>query len=711
MKVPILIVCFGIFALGLTQTLQAQDQLASSSPAAAAGGASGPEAKLSGRVRRLRVEAVKLLVKEGKTVEGPRVVREITTYDQTGQKVDSVAYAPEDSTAVGKKHYLYDPKGNIIEMVSRGDDGSILGKEKYDYQFDEFGNWKKMTASIAVYENGSVGYEPFEILYRTITYYYSQPAPKIIPAPTVTSTSNTSTAADAGGNAKIDKPTSESPLSIGPTGTAASDLKTSNPARAIVVKPEKSEPSITAPAAVTTKDDAPVSVAATGTGISDVKPTNPAEAIVVKPEKSEPSITAPAAVTTKDNAPVSVAATGTGTSDVKPSNAAEAVVVKPEKSEPSIPAPAVMTSKEVASPPPVIRMSEDALRKAAIDLPQPKYPEAAVPTGAEGNVEVQILVDEKGEVVNASALSGNPLFSEVAMGAARKAKFSRAKLSQDPGRVYGVINYTFSLPSDQSAAPPAANVTSRELKTSQSSQGISDSKILQPDDSSKVDPKPATDPAPAVSFYAQGLGFLASGRNSEAVVALRQAVERDPNDADAYAKLGIAYAALGQHREAVVVLKMAIRIKPEVGDAETYYQLSNAYTALGKSPQALEAIKQAMYIKRAEQANPVDKAASTSRFPSLADLHYATGLAYYDLQRYREAIEELKQVLVLKPKLVQAYYGLALSYIAHGDRKSAEKQQAALESLDPVYAAKVAKLLASSRNAHQGFVPRKSLVF
>lgn len=611
MKVIIFIVCFCLFALGLAQAIQAQDQIAKRPGAAPGDGGSRQQDSLNGPVRRVRVETVDLLVKESKTVEGPRVVREITTYDQNGQKIDSVAYPAEGGTAVGNKQYLYDAKGNIIEMVLRGDNGSILNKEKYDYQFDEFGNWKKMTASLAVYENGNVAYEPFEIRYRTITYYYGPAPPKVITAPAVVPISNTSTTATAAGTAKITKPTSDAPVSVAKTSIAASDLK---------------------------------------------KTSNAAEASVLKPEKSEPSITAPAAVTRKDD----------------------------------------------ASKLPVIRMSEEALRKAAIDLPQPQYPEAAMLAGAEGNVEVEILVDEKGEVMNASVLSGNPLFGEVAAAAARKAKFSRAKLSLDPARIYGLINYTFTLPGDQSAAAPAANGTSSDLKMSQSNQGISTLEIPQPGDSSEANPKPATDSlAPAASFYAKGSAFLTSGRNSEAAEALRQATERDPNDAAAYAKLGIAYAALQQYQEAVVVLKMAIRIKPEIVDAEAYYQLSNAYTALGKFPQALEAIKQAMYSKRADQANP--EVPNFPRSPSLADLHYSTGLAYYNLRRYSGAIEELKQVIALNPKRAQAYYGLALSYITIGDRKSAEKQQQTLESLDPVFAAKIAKLLSSSPKDRQGF--------
>jgi tetratricopeptide (TPR) repeat protein len=197
------------------------------------------------------------------------------------------------------------------------------------------------------------------------------------------------------------------------------------------------------------------------------------------------------------------------------------------------------------------------------------------------------------------------------------------------------------------------------------------------------------------------LTLLKSGRNAEAADALRQTVERDPNDAPAYGKLGVAYAALGQYKEAIVVLKLAIRIKPESVDAEEYYQLSKAYSALEKFPQALETIKQAVYTKRAELAN--QESGNASSAPSLADLHYATGLAYYNLRIYYGAIEELKQAISLNPKHAPAYFGLAITYLAVGDRRAAAKQQPILESLEPVYASQLAKLLAAKPNDPQGF--------
>lgn len=254
---------------------------------------------------------------------------------------------------------------------------------------------------------------------------------------------------------------------------------------------------------------------------------------------------------------------------------------------------------------------------------------------------------------------------------------------------------------DQLTTPASPTASSASKPTaSQTSPGLSDVKILMPGESA-ANPKTVAGPSAEPSLYLKGLTFLETGRNEEAVLTLRQAVEQNPNDAAAYGKLGVAYATLGQYKEAVVVLKMAIRIKPEIVDVQDYYQLSRSYTALEKFPLALDAIKLALYIKRAEQVNSESK---NIPGPSFAELHYSAGLAFYNLRRYREAAEELKQVIALNPKHAPGHFGLALTYLATGDRKGAEQQQAALESLDPVYAAKVAKLLAMKSDPQQGLV-------
>ena len=250
-----------------------------------------------------------------------------------------------------------------------------------------------------------------------------------------------------------------------------------------------------------------------------------------------------------------------------------------------------------------------------------------------------------------------------------------------------------------SAAAPPANTTVKKSATSQSEQGLSDVKIILPGDSAAL-PTTTTASSAEPSLYLKGLTFLDSGQNAEAVETLRLAVERDPNDAAAYGKLGVAYATLKQYKEAIVVFKMAIRIQPAIVDAEDYYHLSRAYTALEKFSPALDAIKLALYIKRADQVNAEN--GSLSRAPALADLHYSAGLALYNLKRYREALAELKQVVALNPKHAPGHFGLALTYLATGERKGAEKEQELLEPLDPIYAAKLAKLLTTNTNDPQG---------
>ena len=81
----------------------------------------------------------------------------------------------------------------------------------------------------------------------------------------------------------------------------------------------------------------------------------------------------------------------------------------------------------------------------AISKPQPAYPPSAKGSGASGTVKVQVVVDEKGRVVSANAISGHKLLREAATQAARKARFRPTLLSGTPVKVSGVITYNFVL--------------------------------------------------------------------------------------------------------------------------------------------------------------------------------------------------------------------------------------------------------------------------
>lgn len=88
-------------------------------------------------------------------------------------------------------------------------------------------------------------------------------------------------------------------------------------------------------------------------------------------------------------------------------------------------------------------ISGGVLNGKAISLPQPAYPPIAKQAHASGSVSVQVVVDEKGDVISARAISGHPLLRAVSESAARKAKFSPTKLNGKPVKVTGIVTYKF----------------------------------------------------------------------------------------------------------------------------------------------------------------------------------------------------------------------------------------------------------------------------
>jgi protein TonB len=97
-------------------------------------------------------------------------------------------------------------------------------------------------------------------------------------------------------------------------------------------------------------------------------------------------------------------------------------------------------------PKPILKpVSGGVLNGTAISLPQPTYPDTARRMRAAGTVTVEVVLDETGKVVSATATSGPAILREAAVQAALKAKFSPTKLSGQPVKVSGTINYKFAL--------------------------------------------------------------------------------------------------------------------------------------------------------------------------------------------------------------------------------------------------------------------------
>ena len=130
---------------------------------------------------------------------------------------------------------------------------------------------------------------------------------------------------------------------------------------------------------------------------------------------------------------------------------AETTKQTPTKETEDKPTPKTAVSQETEPPPdkdpmpkPVPKtVSAGVVNSKATYLPKPEYPAAARAVRASGAVNVQVTIDENGNVISASAVSGHPLLRSSAVNAARSSKFSPTMLSGQKVKVTGVIVYNF----------------------------------------------------------------------------------------------------------------------------------------------------------------------------------------------------------------------------------------------------------------------------
>jgi protein TonB len=355
---------------------------------------------LQGPVRRVRTETSKLMSKGGKMTESARVVLETATYDMKGAKIDTAYFLSAGGSLTGKEVYKYDDRGNIVEMTLFNTDGSVLSKEKYDYEFDAMGNWTKMTTAVAVIENGQMSFEPTEVTYRVIAYYLEDATARKLQTASLANNTNA--------------PASVTPASM-------TDNKPAAPAPAKPQAPAP-QPKLTAAPANTN--------AANGNASS---PANNASAAVVKRTANAPALPA------SSGAPAASSTLALVMPNAAPSNSNSS-------------APVVKTSDDLPPPPvkPVVKaslrpISGGVLNGKAIEMPKPVYPELARRARMTGVVMVEVVVDASGKVIGARAVSGPDMLREAAERAARQAKFTPAMLSGQPVRVAGTISYNFSL--------------------------------------------------------------------------------------------------------------------------------------------------------------------------------------------------------------------------------------------------------------------------
>jgi TonB family protein len=170
------------------------------------------------------------------------------------------------------------------------------------------------------------------------------------------------------------------------------------------------------------------------------QPAAPAPATPVKPE------TKPAGKTNAKKAAVAPELPSASNSATKLASAPVDVKVQAMSTNQSLPVISIDEPPPSPGPKPILKpVSGGVLNGTAVTLPPPIYPEAAKRMRTQGVVQVDVILDETGKVVSANASSGPGILRDAAVQAALKARFSPTKLSGQPVKVAGVINYKFAL--------------------------------------------------------------------------------------------------------------------------------------------------------------------------------------------------------------------------------------------------------------------------
>src|SRR5262249_29171633 len=160
--------------------------------------------------------------------------------------------------------------------------------------------------------------------------------------------------------------------------------------------------------------------------------------------------------------------------------------------------------------PKIIRKSGCVLQASATRRVEPAYPPLAKAAAISGAVVVEITIDESGDVISATAISGHPLLKDAAIQAARGWKFEPTMLQGVPVKVIGTITFNFMMGSEDGLSIEAAEKAVQEH------------------------------PDSARAYHDLAMAYGRQRRPSDAIQALRDAIRIDP-------KFEIAYRTLGEY--------------------------------------------------------------------------------------------------------------------------------------------------------------------
>jgi TonB family protein len=309
----------------------------------------------------------------------------------------------------------------------------------------------------------------------------------------------------------------------------------------------------------------------------------------------------------------------------------------------------------------VIHQPISVLTRSATIRVEPLYPDEAKFARVQGEVAVEITVDEKGAVISAQPISGHPMLREAAADAARLWKFTPTTVAGTPVKVISTITFNFTMDFDVSRA--------ERVKKARDA----------------VEAKPSS----AKAHLRLGEAYLDNVQPAQAVDSLRLAIKLDPNAASAYILLGTALSFRGLGDEEIGVYRDALQVFPD--SIQFLRRLAETLSGDERLDEAVGVWKQLIAVSPGDGGTYLqlgfDLFKGKHYNETVAVLRKATdlisglgrnyaynllGAAYEELGQYQDAIDSYSHTLDLEPNNFSILYHIGLGYYEIGRTTEAE---------------------------------------
>ena len=146
-------------------------------------------------------------------------------------------------------------------------------------------------------------------------------------------------------------------------------------------------------------------------------------------------------------------------------------------------------------------------------------------------------------------------------------------------------------------------------------------------------------------LYGKSLLAMRTGKNEEAAILMRQALERQAFDPVMLTGMGRVYFSSGNYNEALSILDSAVSLAPD--DSEAKFYLGRTQMALGKYREAAETL-QIVFRRYPEHLDTLYNLGKTyGALEKEADAAYYLGVYYKLKADYRNAVFQLQRALDL----------------------------------------------------------------